>query len=277
MNNIASPLSFRQFGAENGRLVVYFHGVPGAPEECGVFDSLAKAHGLTLICFDRFAIAPTLKGEAYFTRLANEINALAAGRPVDFVGFSIGAFVALQTCRHMAGGVRNLHLVSAAAPLEAGDFLGAMAGKAVFRLAQKRPAFFVALSYWQSLLARLAPKALFRLLFASATGADKALAAEPDFQLGMINVLKSCFLGNVGGYTRDVLAYVRPWNSSLAEISTPTHLWHGTEDNWSPVAMAEYLKAAIPSASTITLFNGLSHYSCLHRAMPEIAKRLAEG
>jgi len=100
------------------RIVVYFHGAPGAPEECSTFDLEGKNHGLTFICFDRF---------------------------------------------------------SAAAPLESGDYLEAMAGKQVFKLAKAAPALFVLLSYWQGLLAWLAPNALFRLLFASAAGADITL------------------------------------------------------------------------------------------------------
>lgn len=157
-------MKFSQFGADDGRMVVYFHGAPGAPEECRVFDLDGKKHGLTLICFDRFAVDPALKGEAYYKLLAEEIARKAGGKQVDVIGFSIGAFVALQTCRYFKG-VRSLHLVSAAAPLEAGDFLDGMAGKPVFQLAKTFPALILLLSYWQGLLARFFPNALFRMLF----------------------------------------------------------------------------------------------------------------
>ena len=135
MHKVEQPLRFSQFGSENGRMVIYFHGAPGAPEECGIFDLDGKKHGLTFICFDRFAVDASINGETYYRLLADEISKRAAGKPVDVIGFSIGAFVALQTCRYMPDGVRSLHLVSAAAPLEAGDYLEAMAGKQVFRLA----------------------------------------------------------------------------------------------------------------------------------------------
>jgi len=62
---------------------------------------------------------------------------------VDVVGFSIGAFIALQTSRYMANGVESLHLVSAAAPLESGNYLAAMAGKQIFMLAKAAPALFI--------------------------------------------------------------------------------------------------------------------------------------
>lgn len=267
-------LRYSKFGADNGRMVIYFHGTPGAPEECRIFDSDAKKFGLTFICFDRFSVDSSITGESYYKLLAGEISKIAAGKPVDVVGFSIGAFVALQTCRYLPHGVGNLHLASSAAPLEAGDFLEGMAGKQVFQLAKTFPVLFILLSYWQGLIAWFSPKALFRLLFASATGADKALVADREFQSGITKVLRSCFMGRVRGYARDIGAYVRPWNTTLSTISVNTHIWHGAEDNWSPVAMAGYLESAIPGCTSVKLYDGLSHYSCLYRATPEICNQL---
>jgi len=271
---VKQPLKFSQFGADDGRIVIYFHGAPGAPEECAIFDTCGKEHGLTFICFDRFSIDSSITGEAYYQHLAKEISKKSAGKKVDIIGFSIGAFIALQTCRYMANEVMSLHLVSAAAPLEAGDFLDAMSGKQVFQLAKTFPALFVLLSYWQKLLALFFPNALFRLLFASAADGDKTLVTNREFQSNISQVLRSCFTNRTPGYVRDIKAYVRPWKSTLADVSVNTHIWHGAKDNWSPPLMADYLKSAIPSHTTIKIYNGLSHYSCLYRAAPEICKLL---
>ncbi|MDO9046733.1 MAG: alpha/beta hydrolase [Methylobacter sp.] len=268
-------MKFSQFDSDNGKIVIYFHGAPGAPEECAIFDFYAKEQGLTFICFDRFSGDYSIAGEAYYQLLAQEISKQAAGKQVDVVGFSIGAFIALQTCRYLGSGVvRNLHLISAAAPLDAGVFLEAMAGKQVFQLAKTCPVLFVLLSYWQGLLALLFPNALFRLLFASAAGGDKALSVDHEFQSSITKVLRSCFIGRVQGYVRDIRAYVLSWKDTLSGIGVNTHIWHGTEDNWSPVSMAEYLQSAIPGCTSIEIFNGLSHYSCLYRAAPEICRQL---
>lgn len=275
MNQLERPLKFSQFGSDNGQIVIYFHGAPGAPEECALFDLYAKEQGLRFICFDRFPGDYSIAGEAHYQFLAQEILKQATGKQVDIIGFSIGAFIALQTCRYLGNGVRNLHLISAAAaPLDAGDFLEVMAGKQVFQLAKTFPILFVLLSYWQGLLALLFPNALFHLLFASAAGDDKALSVDHEFQSSITKVLRSCFIGRVQGYVRDIRAYVQPWKDTLSSIGVNTHIWHGTEDNWSPVAMAEYLQSAIPGCTSIEIFNGLSHYSCLYRAAPEICRQL---
>jgi len=274
---MGQPLKFSQFGSDNGRLIIYFHGAPGALEECAIFDIYGKENGLTFICFDRFSVDASIDGEAYYQFLAKEILKKAAGEKVDVIGFSIGAFIALQTCRYMANEVQNLHLVSAAAPLEAGDFLSAMAGKHVFQLAKAFPVLFVLLSYWQGGLALLFPNALFRLLFANTAGEDKALVVNREFQVSIIKTLRSCFIGRVQGYTRDIKAYVHPWKTTLPEISVNTHIWHGAEDNWSPKFMAEYLESAIPSCSHVEVLDGLSHYSCLYETAPKICTQLSKA
>lgn len=267
-----------QFGSDNGRIVFYFHGAPGAPEEGSIFDLEGKRHDLTFICLDRFSVDPSLKGEAYYKALAAEISRIASGEKVDFVGFSIGAFIAIQIIRHMPGRVENLHLVSAAAPLDAGSYLDAMAGKQVFRLAKAAPALFILLSYWQGFLASISPNLLFRLLFASATGEDKLLAVNPEFRLSLTKALKACFVGQVRGYARDIGLYVQPWKTSLNnKLSVNTHIWHGGDDNWSPPPMAEYLASAIPGYNSTKVFNGLSHYSCLYQAVPSICNRLGSA
>lgn len=267
-------MKFSQFGSDNGKTVIYFHGAPGAPEECAVFDFYAKEQGLRLICFDRFSGDYSISGDAYYQLLAQEISKQAAGKQVDVIGFSIGAFIALQTCRYLGNGVRNLHLISAAAPLDAGIPLKNMAGKRVFQLAKTCPILFVLLSYWQGLLALLFPNALFRLLFAHTAGDDKALSDDHEFQSSIAKVLKSCFIGRVQGYLRDVRAYVQPWKDTLSGLNANTHIWHGADDNWSPVSMAEYLAAALPGCTSTEIFSNLSHYSCLYRAAPEICRQL---
>lgn len=102
--DIRNTSAYRQFGADDGRLVVYFHGTPGAPEECAVFDRCGKENNMTFISYDRFSIDPVLKGAAYYQFLSDEITAKAAGKAVDLIGFSIGGFIAQQVCRYMLTG-----------------------------------------------------------------------------------------------------------------------------------------------------------------------------
>jgi pimeloyl-ACP methyl ester carboxylesterase len=263
------------FGSLAGPILIYFHGAPGAPVEAEVFQACAQAHGVQVVCQDRFAVDEGTTGPDYYQLLAHDIVALAKEGRVHVVGFSIGAFVALQVCRLIPDRVESLHLVSAAAPLEAGDFLDHMAGKSVFRLAKSAPFLFLFLSSWQGLLARYFPNFLFRMLFASATAGDQLLCRDPAFRNWTTNLLTDCFGRNVSGYVRDVLAYVAPWQTCLKDVSVKTYLWHGDQDNWSPIGMSEYLGRQISGSVTAHRMEGLSHYSCLHAAAPEICRQVA--
>ena len=225
---------------------------------------------MRLVCLDRAAIDPALEGEPYFQALAREVEQLAAGAPVTLIGFSLGAFVALRTAACMTTPPTAIHLVSAAAPLESGDFLDGMAGQAVFRMAAQRPALFRRMTAVQGWLAAHAPRLLFNMLFASAAGADRDLAQDPSFRAGMAPLLRRALGPDRAGYLRDVAAYVTPWADRLPAIIAQTLIWHGSADTWSPPAMAACLAELIPGASDPRMLPGLSHYSCLFTAAPEI-------
>lgn len=269
-------MKFQYYGDKAGSLVVYFHGTPGAITECSLFDDYGKQHKLNIICFERFAIDPAIRGRDYYQLISNAIRDKANGMQLDIIDFSIGCHVAIEVSNLLGKQVNNLHLVSAAAPLESGDYLADMAGGAVFKLAMHYPFIFRALSYWQSLLARISPKLLFAMLFASARSEDKKLSLRQDFKDYINPMLEKTYTCQLNGYLRDVSQYVNPWAESLTLCSANTHLWHGTDDNWSPLFMAEYLAANISNCSKVNTLDGASHYSCLFNSAEKICSQLAE-
>ena len=269
-------MTFTEYGDPDGLPVIYFHGVPGAVEECVVFDRSAKKHGLRFICFDRFALDSSLRGEEYNQAIASGIQALIGERYFSIVGFSIGCHVALQVSAQLGEKVRSLHLVSAAGPLESGDYLDDMAGGVVLKLAKKSPWAFAVLSKGQSLLCKASPRLLYSLVFGSAKGRDEKLSQDAEFQEFICRVLRRTYVECLGGYMRDVTAYVKPWGALLGVCTTRTHLWHGTEDNWSPISMSEYLAKALPLGAKLYRVAGASHYSCLKDSAVAISRSLGE-
>lgn len=263
------------YGANKGRLVVYFHGAPGSMSECAILDGPAKQQGLKVVCFDRFSLDCCDDRDAYYQTMATEIlEILGDEETVDLVGFSIGAFVALEVSKRLGKRVENIHLISAAAPLSGGNYIDKMAGGFVFRLADRHPRIFYFLTQYQKLLSALAPKTLFKILFASAEGQDMDLSKEKNFQQLIIPTLVACFKTGSAGYMADVKSYVR-WDDDLSWCHARTTNWHGTLDNWSPFEMASALQEAIPGAVNLEALEGLSHYSCLLEAAPRLAVQLS--
>jgi len=273
---MANHVKSVEYGNPDGKTVIYFHGAPGSPEEGSIFEKYAQEYDLNVICFDRFSVDSSLQGEDYYKFLAHAILNKSHGDPVDLIGFSIGCQAAIKTSIHLGTNVRCLHLISSAAPLDAGDFLDDMAGKTVFSMAIKQPTIFAFISYWQGFIAKVAPNTLFNILFSTAVKEDKILAKNNEFKKIIMPVLTQCFSSNLSGYIREIKHYVEPWEESVFKCNSNTYLWHGLNDNWSPVSMAEYLKKSLPAFSSLEVMKGLSHYSCLYKAAPKICLQLAK-
>lgn len=278
METLAIPsLSIARYGAATGARLVYFHGTPGAPVEAAWWHAAAMAQGVQVWSPQRYALNPALQGPAYFAALAQalqaELAACAKPTPVFLVGFSLGGFAALQTAlalQKLGVPLAGLHLVSAAAPLEAGDFLPHMAGQAVFRMAQERPGLLRTASAVQGWLARVWPMGLQRMLFSSAQASDRALASDTAFQATLRTVLQEALGQGRPGYLRELQAYVKPWSTTVAQLQVPAWVWHGEQDNWSPPGMAHWLHAHLPQAQGIQMLPGQSHYGCLLAAIAPV-------
>tara|TARA_B100000446_G_scaffold33158_1_gene28620 strand:- start:1714 stop:2568 length:855 start_codon:yes stop_codon:yes gene_type:complete len=278
---IIQSLDYSTVGDTEGRLVVYFHGAPGGPAECELFHAHAIEHNLRIVCFDRFDVERALHQGDYYQRLADCIRDVRGcgevdGKSesyVDLIGFSIGAQVAIEVASILGEAVRQLHLVSAPAPLCQGDYLDDMVGGMVFKMALQRPLLFTALTMFQKLVAFFAPQQLFAILFASANGDDVELSQQREFKQFVTPLLRSCFLQRTSGYIRDVRHYVS-WGGNPMSSTQQVMLWHGTEDNWSPYSMVEGLSRSLSGDVSVHSMQGASHYSCLYQAISHICEVL---
>jgi pimeloyl-ACP methyl ester carboxylesterase len=245
-------------GLMPGAAFVYFHGIPGSPEELALFGA-----GDGIYAPDRAAVRLDLDLNAAFDALAADLAARFAGQPMSLIGFSLGSRAALEMAARLGDQVVRIDLVATAAPLESGDYLGAMAGKHVFALARLSGLLFRVLTALQALLVRVAPHWFCRQLFASAQGADAALAAQPAFRATMARILSHSLQQGAANYQREIRGFVQPWSALLPQIHQPVHLWHGEADNWAPPAMSAALLAALPNAVMENVAGPLSHYSTL--------------
>ncbi|MEN6543054.1 alpha/beta hydrolase [Parvibaculum sp.] len=240
--------------------IVYFHGLPGSPRELQLFDGTAKDRWYAP---DRRALNRGVSLSDHFDRLASDIRARYPDRSIKVVGFSLGAYVALEVASRLPEISMTIDLVSAAAPLSGKDYLNRMAGKAVFGLAAEHPKLFAALTGAQALASQIAPTLLCNALFASAQGEDRGLRDEPGFRQTMACILNDCLAADTSNYRREISGYVSDWSRVLKEIRHPVALWHGQKDNWAPPEMAEDLAGSLPNVTALHRLSGKSHYSTL--------------
>jgi pimeloyl-ACP methyl ester carboxylesterase len=235
--------------------LVYVHGLPGSPDE------------LPLICDTpmRF-FAPNLRDGP----LDPQITAQFGDQPVTLIGFSLGAFRALRFAADYPERVAHLHLIAPAAPLELGDFLGQMAGGPIFRLARDHPNLFRLVTRLQAFASRIAPEIFAAQIFANAQGDDIPLKAKSHFLRDWGHIARHCLADGAEAYRDEITAYVTPWAELLSRVQTPTSIWYGRADNWTPPAMAEALINKLPIAPQVCRIENGSHYSTLAAALAQI-------
>lgn len=238
---------------------LYFHGLPASAAELAGFGPDVAARAAPFHVVARHA-AP--QGDC-FASLAERIAARFPDGALHLVGFSLGAAAALRVAPHLGERVERIDLVSPAAPLQLGNFLAGMAGAPVFRSVQAGGVPFAALTLVQAQVARLAPHQMAAALMAKAKGEDHALAADPVFIASLAQSLRTSLLDNRPAYTAEIRAYVADWRADLARVHQPVHIWQGSEDDWTPPAMAEALATALPCRPEVTMLPGLSHFSTL--------------
>ena len=239
---------------------VYFHGQPGTADELALFGG-EEPRGW--IVPDRSIGLDTSTIAAHLDALADEVRSRCGNRAVKLIGFSLGAYVALEVAARLPDLDLAIDLVSPAAPLATGDYLDHMAGKAVFTLARNRPALFAAMTAGQGLLARLSPGTLGKLLFASAQGGDASLYGDPTFRAAMQQILADAIGRDSRAYRAEVIGYVGDWAAVLEKLTNPVTIWQGQSDNWSPPAMAEALAERLSNVDKVHRLDGCSHYTTL--------------
>ncbi len=250
--------------------IVYFHGQPGGPAELALAGGADVAARASVEAGDRARQDPAL---GFAGRIAAQAQSLSGSpAPLRLIGFSLGAFVAMEVAMRLAEQAPSLpvslELISPAAPLTLGAFLPHMAGRDVFRLARDAPAGFVAVTRFQGVAAVVAPALLVGRLFAGATGAEAALTSDPAFRCGAARMFRGALAGGARIYRQDILAYVSQDAARLSRLERPVRIWQGLDDTWTPPPMADALARALPNVTGVERLAGRSHYSTLQLALP---------
>ena len=246
--------------------IIYLHGTPGSPRELSLFG----APDNRFYAPDRFAIATRKTAELAIDALADDLSTRFDGQNLHLIGFSMGGFIAMQLAHRLGGRVSQIDLIASVAPFQGGGFMKQAAGAPLFRLAQLYPKLFKLAVAAQHFAARLAPARLASLLFASARGGDRELAQNREFMSAQAVILRDSFAHGRSGYALEMIAVTDDWRHIVPQIKPPIRMWHGTLDNWTPFAMAEYLRATLPYVTEFKVIEGASHYSTLRVALAEI-------
>lgn len=277
-------LAVEESGAPNGAAVFLLHGTPGG--RLGPKPRSINLHrqDIRLITYDRPGYGGSERHEGRrVVDAAADIEAIADALEIDrfaVVGRSGGAPHAL------ACAARSPHRVTAAAALvgpaprgrESPDFdwFAGMTADNVraYRTVEHRPERLKLLLDERSGAVGSDTAALLPILEEGLHASDKRIIAT------IRSVLDSTYRAALGesrnwyGWLDDLVALGDPegWGFDVEEIAVPVLLWHGSADQFTPLAHTQWLAAHISTAVTC-IETDASHFSAVER-LPELLPRV---
>lgn len=251
-------------GAEDGPVLLFHHGTPGAGRPFRSWQRAAAAHGLRLVTYSRAGYGASTRRPgrdvaSVAEDMAAVLDALGADRCVT-VGWSGGGPHALATAALLADRVAGVATVAGVSPYDADiDFLAGMGEQNVEE-------FGLALAGAQALRPWLQREAV-GLRDTDAAGLVEGMATLlPEVDRAVLSADHGAEFGEdlaalfaealavrapgdgVDGWLDDDLAFVRPWGFDLDDIAAPVLVAQGGQDLMVPPAHGQWLADRVPGA-----------------------------
>ena len=250
-------LGYAEYGDLHGRPVFFFHGMPGSrffrpPDE------ITRELGVRLITTDRPGYGESsfqpgrriLDWPGNVLQLADTLGlhkfAVAGhsggGPYVLACAYSLPSRVTVAASLCGAGPVETPHGTNG---MQLQNKLGFLYGKFV-------PWPLWQLIIWIAYRHKLAPVAgTARHHRGHRPSADELLMDLLEIRETCIESEKEAFRPGLLGFAWDARLLTRTWGFQLEKIYVPVLLWHGTEDNMTPLPMAKYVANRLPNCRAI--------------------------
>ncbi|MDI3283460.1 alpha/beta hydrolase [Polyangium sp. 15x6] len=278
-------LAWYEYGEPAGRPCVYMPGSPLSGVTGLLYDEVARAQGIRLICPDRPGLGKSdFKPDRVLVDWASDVGALVNHLGVDrfaIVGESGGGPHALSVAHGLRNRITLAVLVASPGPMAEPWYQRARLVRGL-----NRPLFWLAVQSPRLLRAMMG-----RMMapYLGERGFDKWLAStrrmvkptSPDAELltnrrlqvaGFEGATEAARPGPRGG-ADDFRVLASPWGFVVEDVITPVALWHGTRDGNVPVEVGHALAARLPSCVT-HFVEGAGHSlggRCAEEILAEVA------
>jgi pimeloyl-ACP methyl ester carboxylesterase len=257
-------LAYAEYGDPHGKPVFFFHGIPGSR----LFrppDEVTERLGVRLITTDRPGSGlSTYQRGRRITDWPTDLAQLADHLGIDkfhVAGHSGGGPYTSACAWALPERVLGAAILSGAGPADAREALQSMSplNRLAFSIGGALPWPVWRLLVWY--LYRMGhdhPEYLF----------ERASGDRPQADMQVLNgrgVLELSYAAQseglrqgTRGFALEARLLVRPWGFRLEEMRVPVHVWHGSQDVDTPVAMGRAVAARIPD-SQLTVCPGEGH------------------
>ncbi|MFC4070620.1 alpha/beta fold hydrolase [Actinoplanes subglobosus] len=276
-------LRFDVAGHPEGSPVLLLHGSPGSRLGPRPRSSVLHRLGIRLITYDR----PGYGGSSRHPKrsvadAAHDIEDIADNLRLErfaVVGRSGGGPHALAAAALLPSRVTRTAVLVGIAPSDAEglDWLGGMSEDNVreYETADDDWPKHVERLRLLADRARRDPEFMVENIRRQMTAPDRQVLDDIAIRRLLTETYVEAFAQGPFGWIDDVAAFRSAWGFSLAEIVSPVLLWHGADDNFSPVGHARWLAQQIPHAE-IRIVESTAHFGAVE-VLPEVLYWLAVG
>jgi len=249
-------LAVEEAGDPNGSPVFLLHGMPGSRSGPKPRASVLYRRGVRLISYDRpgYGESTRRKGRTVVDA-AEDVRVIADELNVErfsVVGRSGGGPHALACAARLGDRVaRTATLVSVAPPdAEDLDFLEGMAEGNIDAYATSGIDADGVAAVLRSRAAQVSddPDSLLAGLHAEMTHLDRRVVKDVGIRRTLAEAYAEALKYGADGWVDDLMALRSSWRFQLDEVTCPVLLWHGEDDNFSPVSHTYWLAKRMPRA-----------------------------
>ncbi|MEU1419605.1 alpha/beta hydrolase [Kitasatospora sp. NPDC005751] len=260
-------LAVETVGDPRGRPVFLMHGMPGSRVGPHPRSTVLYRLGVRLISYDRpgYGDSTRLRGRRV-SAAAADVRTIADSLGLSrfaVLGRSGGGPHALACAALLAERVSRVAVLVGLAPRNATglDWYGGMTPSNVraYREAERGHNRMADTMRFRSEQIRADPGRLLRGLRPELPPTDREVVADTGLRRMLQSNYREAFRHGADGWIDDVLAFTADWGFKVEDITVPTWLWHGADDQFSPVDHSRWLGDHIPGAS-LFLEPGAAHF-----------------
>ena len=256
-------ITYRCYGAVDGRPVLALHGTPGSRLKFSTTDDSARRLGLRVIAPDRWGyggtdVHPVPSLAAFAADMGSLADTLGLAR-FAVMGVSGGGPYAAATAALLPTRVAVLALVAPVGPM-AGEDNGAVTTlhRFCFGPLARRPGVVAAIFGGLRGLLQLSPRLGLSVAMLNVPRADRQILATGDVATRLARTFIEGLRPGARGPAIDLHLFGAPWDVPLTEAHMPARLWIGSEDRNVPRVATQRLAERLPRC-TVEPLHGAGH------------------
>lgn len=247
-------LSYSEYGKPNAYPIVYCHGSQSSRLEMHYDLSFAIDNNIRIIAVDRPG-----HGESDFNprgsilSFANDVDQLLGRLNINefsVMGMSAGAPFAMGIAYKLHEKIKKLGIVSGFTPYssETEKFLSKEVN-VLLKIARSFPIILKLMLRIQSKQLKKNPKKALKNFLKIMSAPDQEILKNESVMNIIERMFKEAFRKGSNGVAHEISKIlVQDWGFNIEDISIPTFIWHGGEDNNVPKEWASHTNKKIPSS-----------------------------